>query len=129
MNGQHSYHPQYDPRREFQAQSFEPKTAIHELDSFMSGLTAEDRNIIFSNPDFAEPYGAYLNRFMFYLLQGDLGTAYVNSSAQRREIAERLKLVAHDVYAANKKTTMSEMDRLQKENERLQAELNKKGTK
>lgn len=121
--------PNYTSQLPYNAQTFVPKTAINELDSFMSGLTDEDRQFIFSTPEFAGMYGDYLNRFMFYLLQGDVGTEYVNSSPNRREFAERLKLTAHNIYAANKKTTMSELERLQKENETLQAKLKKQEAK
>lgn len=110
-------------------QQFVPKTAINELDSFMSGLTEDDRQTIFSTPEFAGMYGDFLNRFMFYLLQGDLGMEFVSSSASRREFAERLKLMAHNIYSANKNNTMSELERLQKENEALTARLRKQETK
>lgn len=103
--------------------TYVPKTAINELDSFMSGLTDEDRGLLFSSPEFGGLYGEITNRFMFYLLQGDVGTEFINSSPQRRELAERLKIMAHNIYAENKKSTMSELERLQKENDRLQAKL------
>lgn len=124
MSQQYFAPNQYPPQ---QAQQFVPQTAINELDSFMSGLTEEDRNAIFATPDFSGRYGDYLNRFMFYLLQGDIGTKYVNSSTQRREMAEQLKLIAQNIYASNKKATVSELERLQKENEALRKQMTKKG--
>lgn len=118
------YPPQYyQPPQQYQSQAYAPKTAINELDTFMSGLTHADRDAIFSNKQFAGMYGEYLNRFLFYLLQGELGAEYINSSASRREFAESLKLAAHDIYASHKQTTMSELERIQKENEELKARL------
>lgn len=96
-----------------------PKTAINELDAFMAGLTEEDRAAIFDTPQFSGLYNIFTNRFMFYLLQSDLGTEYISSSPQRREIAESLKLMAHSIYAEKKKSTMTEIEKLKKEIEEL----------
>lgn len=121
----HPYYTNHTPPHP--VDQFVPKTAINELDSFMSGLTDEDRGAIFASPDFASMYGDYLNRFMFYLLQGSIGTEYINSSTQRREMAERLKLMAQNIYANNKRETTSELERLRKENDALRKQVNKKG--
>lgn len=107
---------------------YAPKTAIHDLDSFMAGLTEDDRGMLFSTPEFGGLYSTLINRFMFYLLQSDLGTEYINSSPQRRELAERLKIIAHNLYAEQKKASISELERLRKENEQLKAQVGNNGT-
>lgn len=123
MDPRNSYpYPQYGPARQEQ---FIPKTAINELDSFMTGLTDEDRNEIFSNPDFGGHYSDFLNKFMFYLLQSEVGAGYINSSPARREMADRLKLIAHSIYSDNKKSQTSELEELRKSNEKLQKQLAK----
>lgn len=100
-----------------------PKTAINELESFLSGLTKEDRDIILNSPDFAPILASFQDRFIFWLLLSDIGTEYITSSMNRQEIAESLKLRAHGIYANIKEKTQASLDALEKENQDMRRRI------
>lgn len=116
------YGAQYAPQQE---QSFIPRTAINDLDSLLSEMTEDERGHLFSHPEFGAEYSDFLSKFMFYLLQSDVGARYINSSKHRSDMAEDLILRARRVASEGKKSKASELDRLQRENEEMKRQLDK----
>jgi len=126
------YHGQYATHAAPQAQPYVPRTAINDLYTFLGDLSEDDRNSILYSQEFNPMHSEYIQKFMLWLLNGELGSAYINGNSSRQETAEILKLKAHGLYANMKSQAQSEMSRLQQENLELQkrlAEVEVKGKK
>lgn len=106
------------------------RTAMHDLEAFISSLPQEDRTAVLSNPEYMAASGQLTQGFVAWLLSSETGAAYQDGPGKAP--AENLLLVAQEVHSRIKAETQNqaqtEIEGLKEQVRKLEAKLaDKKG--
>lgn len=101
------------------------RTAVHDLEAFLTSLPGEDCAAVIGDPAFQGESQRLKAGFLSWLLSGEIGTAYVESKA--KEQAERVLATARAAHARATEKQRGDMDAMRAKIEELEAMLLQKG--
>lgn len=136
MYGQrpHGYGTQFGSPQIYPEAQRHKRTALDDLDAFLAGLPADEKQSITGAAEFAEPWGRFVQGFLSFLLIGEAGARFIESVPGAPEQAERLLLAARNIHQRSKEESRGEVERLRRDLAEARARLaaqsgNAKGVK